>query len=175
MDQGWAAVIAGVTGLVGAVSGAAVGGAAAVRGARSAAQTAAQEQHQQWVRQERRLAYGQVLAAYTAYTAAVDEEQRLLSRGTTPEVEARLSTLHGLRASCASLMLLAPSRVQDASLRLQQAIGRFDEAHADYGAAVCSGMAAEEIAEARAVMAAVRDTIADTYFDFQEACQGDLL
>lgn len=70
MDQGFAAVVAGAMGLVGALGGALAGGYGAVRGAREGADRAAQaameqlrrqsrDQHEQWLRQERRLVFSQ--------------------------------------------------------------------------------------------------------------------
>jgi hypothetical protein len=83
VDQGWAAVIAGIAGLVGAVVGALAGGHAAVRGARigaevNAAAVRAQVRdqaalaQQQWVRQERQKACLQVMDVYAvpAYSLA---------------------------------------------------------------------------------------------------------
>jgi hypothetical protein len=83
VDQGWAAVIAGIAGLVGVVVGALAGGHAAVRGARigaevNAAAVRAQVRdqaalaQQQWVRQERQKACLQVMDVYAvpAYSLA---------------------------------------------------------------------------------------------------------
>lgn len=67
MDQGWAAVVAGVVGLVGAIGGAAVGGIAAIWGARQQVRDQADRDHRRWIREERQKAYAQVLEAFTAY------------------------------------------------------------------------------------------------------------
>ncbi|WP_158761681.1 hypothetical protein [Streptomyces sp. NRRL S-146] len=75
MDEGTAALIAGLAGTVGAVAGAVVGAVAAVRGARigaeKAAETARQQvqdqasiDHEHWLRQQRIEAYSEFLAAY---------------------------------------------------------------------------------------------------------------
>jgi hypothetical protein len=75
MDEGTAALIAGLAGTVGAVAGAVVGAVAAVRGARigaeKAAETARQQvqdqasiDHEHWLRQQRIEAYSEFLTAY---------------------------------------------------------------------------------------------------------------
>lgn len=69
MEQGWAAVVAGVAGLAGAVGGAAVGGAAAIWGARQQVRDQADRDHRRWIREERQKAYAHVLEAFTAYGA----------------------------------------------------------------------------------------------------------
>jgi hypothetical protein len=72
VDQGWAAVLAAVVGLVGALGGALAGGYAAIRGAREGAERSARalleqarrqahDQFEHWLRQERRLAYADML------------------------------------------------------------------------------------------------------------------
>ena len=73
MDQGAAALIAGMAGMIGALGGALAGGVAAVRGARVGAETTAaaalqqiQDQavteHQQWLRGQRQQAYSALIA-----------------------------------------------------------------------------------------------------------------
>jgi hypothetical protein len=75
MDEGTAALMAGLAGTVGAVAGAVVGAIAAVRGARigaeKAAETARQQvqdqasiEHEHWLRQQRIEAYSDLLTAY---------------------------------------------------------------------------------------------------------------
>lgn len=72
LDQGWAALLAAIVGLVGALGGAAAGGYAAIRGAREGAERSAramqeqatqqaQDQFDHWLRLERRTIYIDVL------------------------------------------------------------------------------------------------------------------
>lgn len=72
MDQGWAALLAACVGLVGGLGGSLAGGYAAIRGAREGAERAARagleqaahqarEQYEHWLRQERRVAYTEML------------------------------------------------------------------------------------------------------------------
>ncbi|MEU6340665.1 hypothetical protein ABZ883_06910 [Streptomyces sp. NPDC046977] len=81
MDQGMAALIAGVAGMVGALGGAVAGGIAAVRGARIGAERTAEATRQQvqdqaaaehghWLREQRRDAYASFIAATQAVTDA---------------------------------------------------------------------------------------------------------
>lgn len=76
VDEGTAAVVAAIVGVVAALLGSAVGGLAAVRGAREGAKIAAREQHDLWLRQERRTAYGAIVQAVqrceTELSAIVD-------------------------------------------------------------------------------------------------------
>ncbi|MFD8308113.1 hypothetical protein ACFV29_38145 [Streptomyces sp. NPDC059690] len=91
MNDGLAAVLAALVGLVGAVGGAAIGGMAATRGARVGAETAAratarqvQDQaavdHMHWLRGQRLQAYQDLLAAYDAYSDAVKAVEQWASR-----------------------------------------------------------------------------------------------
>lgn len=81
MDQGIAALVAGVTGMVGALGGAVAGGVAAVRGARIGAERTAEATRQQvqdqaaaehghWLREQRRDAYASFITATQAVTDA---------------------------------------------------------------------------------------------------------
>ncbi|MBW8088511.1 hypothetical protein IGW14_10805 [Streptomyces hygroscopicus subsp. hygroscopicus] len=81
MDQGIAALIAGIAGMVGALGGAVAGGVAAVRGARIGAERTAQATRQQvhdqavaehghWLREQRRDAYASFITAAQAVTEA---------------------------------------------------------------------------------------------------------
>jgi len=84
MDQGIAAVLAGVAGLIGA----GIGGIAAVLGARIGAETVARAtslevrdqatvDHEHWLRGERLEAYKELLAAYDEYAIAASNVGRI--------------------------------------------------------------------------------------------------
>lgn len=86
MDEGTAAFYAAFIGFAAAVIGAAVGGWASWKAARHGADAAvraaveqvngqAVNEHAHWVRQERRLAYGEVLRAFTSLCAALSKCQ----------------------------------------------------------------------------------------------------
>ncbi|MFJ6433896.1 hypothetical protein [Streptomyces sp. NPDC091416] len=81
MDQGVAALVAGIVGMVGALGGAVAGGVAAVRGARigaektgeatrQAVQDQAAAEHGHWLREQRRDAYASFITATQAVTDA---------------------------------------------------------------------------------------------------------
>ncbi|MER5989334.1 hypothetical protein [Streptomyces sp. NPDC001787] len=125
MDQGWAAVIAGVVGLVSGVGGAVVGGVAAVRGARLGAETNADavrgqvvaqaaNEHAHWVRQERQKAYREVLDAYTIKAVHASKFITKLEKGEhlTEAEKHELESVSGdLSAACSRLSLIGPERV----------------------------------------------------------------
>ncbi|MFE3884552.1 hypothetical protein ACFXPQ_16865 [Streptomyces lydicus] len=92
MDEGTAALYAAIIGFTAAIIGAAVGGWASWKAARHSADAAVQvtvkqikgqaaNEHAHWVRQERRLAYGEVLRAYASLRAAVSRCQRHMIAG----------------------------------------------------------------------------------------------
>jgi hypothetical protein len=139
VDQGWAAVIAGSVGLVGAVVGALVGGLAAVRGARIGAETnaaAVREQVrdqaalelQQWVRQERQKACLQVMDMYAVFNSESVRRREDLEAGTVLD-EASLQSYAdhstNLIAACDHLALLGPDAVQIAGGTLRRMTKRF--------------------------------------------------
>ncbi|MEV5346891.1 hypothetical protein [Streptomyces achromogenes] len=81
MDQGVAAFVAGIAGMVGALGGAVAGGVAAVRGARIGAERTAEAtrqavqdqaavEHGHWLREQRRDAYASFITAAQAVTDA---------------------------------------------------------------------------------------------------------
>ncbi|MEU8852219.1 hypothetical protein AB0C70_39725 [Streptomyces sp. NPDC048564] len=139
MDQGWAAVIAGIAGLVGAVVGALAGGRAAVRGARIGAEVnaaAVREQVraqaalelQQWVRQERQKACLQVMDLYAVFNSESVRRREQLGAGTVLD-EASLQSYAdystNLIAACSHLALLGPDSVQVAGGTLRRTTERF--------------------------------------------------
>ncbi|WP_331729695.1 hypothetical protein [Streptomyces platensis] len=122
MDQGWAGLLAGVAGLLGAL----IGGLAAVRGARIGAETnaaAVRQQvqdgalvaHQQWVRQERQKACLKVMDTYTALNAQVVQRRDQLRGGTALDdasMDAIQQTVMDLVGTCSHLALLGPTAIQ---------------------------------------------------------------
>jgi hypothetical protein len=126
VDQGWAAVIAGIAGLVGAVVGAVAGGRAAVRGARigaevNAAAVRAQVRDQaalaqeQWVRQERQKACLQVMDMYAVFNVESVRRREQLEAGTVLDeasLQAYGEALFNLLTACSHLALLGPDSVQ---------------------------------------------------------------
>jgi len=112
VDQGWAAVLAAVVGLVGALGGAVAGGYAAIRGAREGAERSAraaleqaarqaQDQHEYWLRQERRAAYTDMLHDADAIVMKMADLVKCLEN----EYE-EVSTLTAVRDTLASHVLL---------------------------------------------------------------------
>ncbi|MEV8418269.1 hypothetical protein AB0P45_32450 [Streptomyces niveus] len=76
MDQGIAALIAGLAGAAGGLGGAVVGGLAAVRGARTTADSVRQQvqdqasaEHQHWLRGQRQQAYASYIGVVAAFIA----------------------------------------------------------------------------------------------------------
>ncbi|MDH6590090.1 hypothetical protein M2161_009281 [Streptomyces sp. SAI-133] len=139
MDQGWAAVIAGGVGLVGAVVGALVGGLAAVRGARIGAEmnaAAVREQVrdqaalelQHWVRQERQKACLQVMDMYAVFNSESVRRREEMEAGTVLD-EASLQSYadHSINliGACSHLALLGPDSVQIAGGTLRRMAERF--------------------------------------------------
>ncbi|MFJ1673140.1 hypothetical protein ACIOK4_43670 [Streptomyces bottropensis] len=139
MDQGWAAVVAGIAGLVGAVVGALAGGRAAVRGARigaevNAAAVRAQVRDQaalaqeQWVRQERQKACLQVMDMYAVFNVESIRRREQLEAGTVLDeasLQAYAEALFKLLTACSHLALLGPDSVQLAGGTLRRMTERF--------------------------------------------------
>jgi hypothetical protein len=114
VDQGIAAVWAGVAGLVGAgiggagaVWGAAIGGRRTVEAAERQAQRAAAAEHQHWLRQQR-------YEAYQALTLLVEEAMS----GPTPTAADVLETTSRVRAAVSAVAVLGPNEVSNAAVAM---------------------------------------------------------
>ncbi|MFC7303933.1 hypothetical protein ACFQVC_06860 [Streptomyces monticola] len=119
MDQGWAAVVAGIVGLVAALGGAAVGGRAAVRGAQVSGNAA----HRLWLRQERTRIYEQVHAAYADVAIEVPRVEQALRRREAPsdaDTEEMRRAWAALRIACAGTQLFGPGEVVLAAMELRR-------------------------------------------------------
>lgn len=122
MDQGWAALVAGGFGLLGAV----IGGAAAVLGARQQVRAQATAEHQHWSRQMRREAYESfitgaydVLGSFTTLMAAMLDGEHEAARD---QVKRKLSALLALGTRVA---LAGPHRL---NVLAHQAVEKLDAA-----------------------------------------------
>jgi hypothetical protein len=139
VDQRWAAVVAGIAGLVGAVVGALAGGRAAVRGARigaeaNAAAVRAQVRdqaalaQQQWVRQERQKACLRVMDMYAVFNVESVRRREQLDAGTALDeasLQAYTEAVFNLLTACSHLALLGPDSVQVAGGTLRRMTERF--------------------------------------------------
>ncbi|MFK0291856.1 hypothetical protein ACIQU6_15465 [Streptomyces sp. NPDC090442] len=128
LGQGWAAVLAGGIGMLGALGGSMVGGWAAVRGARDAAalnaETVRQQvadqaeiEHRHWVRQERQKAYREVLDAYAGVTPmiwVIHESLASQDESDWPERLDLTEEFDVLNSGCSRLVLLGPAPVAEA-------------------------------------------------------------
>ncbi|MGA4875882.1 hypothetical protein [Streptomyces lydicamycinicus] len=133
MDEGHAALYAAIIGFAAAIIGAAVGGWASWRAARhsadAAAQAAAQQiagqgrnEHLQWIRQERRTAYGEVIKAYCTYSETTAILAALLSMGLAEEAKSRAEEasrdLHDLNLAIHGVLLWGSKEVERATVAL---------------------------------------------------------
>ncbi|MEU6301690.1 hypothetical protein [Streptomyces chartreusis] len=129
MDQGLAAVVAGVVGMVGALGGSIAGGIGAVRGARIGAERTAsallqqtQDQadieHRHWAREQRRLACTQIMDLYSASNRARAMCVGALARGQVPGDEEHLEQDRAALALASAgnhLKLWGPPQLSDAA------------------------------------------------------------
>ncbi|MFD5317884.1 hypothetical protein [Streptomyces sp. NPDC127098] len=132
MDQGIAAVLAGITGLLGA----AIGGFAAAWGARIGAETAArasaqqvrdqaQVDHDHWLRGQRLEAWRALLARYDEYAIVASNMTRVLegeisgSSGIGAEFGGKA---HELTQAYFLVRLLGPDTVREAALQLRRGV-----------------------------------------------------
>ncbi|MFD7200479.1 hypothetical protein [Streptomyces sp. NPDC059893] len=145
MNEGTAALIAGLAGTGGALGGAIIGAVAAVRGARigaeKAAETARQQvqdqasvDHEHWLRQQRIEAYTGFLSGYDECTKITHQTRRKIldmSPGTgLPEedfeaVTAAANTLRRLRQR---VKLVGPAPVHSRAVELEETVWNY---HAD--------------------------------------------
>lgn len=145
MDQGVAALIAGLAGTGGALAGAVIGALAAVRGARIGAERAAETARQQvqdqasvdhghWLRQQRIEAYTSFLAGYDECTK-ISHRTRKKILGMSPgaglpeddfeELTASANTLRRLRQR---VKLVGPDSIHARAVELEEAVWNY---HAD--------------------------------------------
>lgn len=139
MDQGAAALIAGMAGMVGALGGALAGGVAAVRGARVGAETTAaaalqqiQDQavteHQRWLREQRQQAYSALIAEVQAVrqatlplvTALYVEHRR------EPQLDAAQVSIRQLCDVGNAVALLGPERMIEVQQRVTDRVLRVE-------------------------------------------------
>ncbi|MEV8334302.1 hypothetical protein [Streptomyces niveus] len=143
MDEGTAALIAAIAGMVGALGGAAVGGIAAVRGARLGAEKSAEATRQQvkdqavvehlhWLRQERREACVELLTSSEELVSALWQIWELVEPLVdeaepgqpiiTPEMRTRLTTADEVHDACLAakmrLFLLGPDDLLETAEQL---------------------------------------------------------
>ena len=133
MDQGIAAAFAGVAGLLGA----AIGGFAAVWGARVSAETTARAtaqqvrdqaevDHGQWLREQRLVAYRNLLVAYDKYSAVASALSRDLEPGTSsspgPESLSVGGAADAVTQAYNEVRLVGPDDVRDAAEGLWGAV-----------------------------------------------------
>ncbi|MGW4922620.1 hypothetical protein [Streptomyces parvulus] len=145
MDQGIAALIAGLAGTGGALAGAVIGALAAVRGARigaeRAAETARQQvqdqasvDHEHWLRQQRIEAYTSFLAGYDECTNVSHRTRKKIldmSPGAgLPEddFEEMTAGANALRRLRQRVKLVGPAPIHDRAVELEDAVWNY---HAD--------------------------------------------
>lgn len=132
MDQGLAALIAGVAGTVGALGGAIAGGVGAVRGARIGAektadalhkqtQDQAEIEHRHWAREQRRLACSNAMEAHSALTWAMVQCAMPLERGELPDRDDHMTldrAAQPLPRAAQQLQLWGPPELASAAAEL---------------------------------------------------------
>jgi hypothetical protein len=135
MDQGWAAVIAGIAGTGGALGGSIVGAIAPVRGTRIGAERTAQAtlqqvrdqavlDHAHWLRQQRQEAYVALLGAYDTFAVEMRRTVGVLE-GPNPqeaEIEAIQQAVFALEQAQSRIPLLGPEPAREAGIQLQDAV-----------------------------------------------------
>ncbi|MEU6509358.1 hypothetical protein [Streptomyces sp. NPDC046942] len=153
MDQGMAAVVAGLAGMVGALGGAVAGGLAAVRGARLGAETSARAlrqqvqdqaatEHAHWLREQRRVAY----AAYIA--AAQSARERAFDALDTPDdtvTDAIYEAVFQLAGTRSSLTLVGPGTIDQVATTLLSAAWEMDRAFRTAATELATGIPANRI------------------------------
>ncbi|MFE6487677.1 hypothetical protein ACFVGN_32750 [Streptomyces sp. NPDC057757] len=128
MDQGWSALIAGLAGLVGAAVGGYFAKAGAVQGAKTAADAVARQVEEQraheltqWIRQERRAAFGEVVRAHGELAGRLAALRVAVERGSvvgaTGEQVDEAWTL--LSLACSGVHLFGPEPVWIAADRVR--------------------------------------------------------
>ncbi|MFF8511241.1 hypothetical protein ACF064_24445 [Streptomyces sp. NPDC015492] len=134
MDQGLAALIAGIAGAVGGLGGAIAGGFAAARGARIGAEKTAaallrqtQDQgeieHQHWAREQRRVICTEVMKLYEEFAKAVVMVLGPLRNGEIPSTETQLELVRitsGFPLASRQVELWGPTELGRAATVLAQ-------------------------------------------------------
>ncbi len=161
MDQGMAALLAGVGGLVGS----SVGALAAWRGARIGAQKAveavrvqvkgqSEAEHQHWAREERKTSWMTSLKAARQVTGTLHNVERGLRQGQGPSAEARSTIadeMSTLAAGVVELSVWGPDEGADACGELHTKIFEQVEAVMNWGGAIAQGRDTAREQEAYAV------------------------
>jgi hypothetical protein len=123
MDEGVAALIAGLAGMAGALGGAVAGGMAAVRGAKIGAENAADVarqqtkdqatvEHQHWIREQRQQAYVAFMAAALKCELECHNIREALSNSRNSiETEPLESALTEVTETAPRILLLGPDRM----------------------------------------------------------------
>ncbi|MEU1925140.1 hypothetical protein ACFZAB_30735 [Streptomyces albogriseolus] len=124
MDEGVAAIVAGVAGMVGALGGAVAGGVAAIRGARIGAEKTAEAtraqvrdqaalDHRRWLQQQRVEAYSAFLEAWDAVLISITEAGGWREEPTPAEALGPVSdALRNLRSQLTRVTVVGPKRAQ---------------------------------------------------------------
>ncbi|MFF9025159.1 hypothetical protein [Streptomyces eurythermus] len=164
MDQGMAALIAGLAGTAGALGGALVGGVAAVRGARIGAEKAAEAARQQvqdqaladhnhWLRQQRLEAYTTFLAAYDAHVPIADRTSRKiqdLSPGEDlpdEDLAEMIATANAIRRERQRVKLVGPDAIHSKAMNLEETVWNYRYALVTLAEALQGAMPTEDLAE----------------------------
>ncbi|MEV6563753.1 hypothetical protein [Streptomyces kronopolitis] len=134
MDEAHAALYAAIIGFAAAIIGAAVGGWASWRAARHSADAAvraaveqvkgqAKTEHDHWVRQERRRAYGEVTDAFQKLATSMKELDQALSRERPYSEHLQQIQQHHMTLILAgqATVMLGPNAIVDAAKTLTQA------------------------------------------------------
>ncbi|NUH35288.1 hypothetical protein HUF15_00640 [Streptomyces samsunensis] len=183
MDQGWAAVIAGVVGLLGA----GIGGYFAKKGAEVGAKTAADALAHQverqaanelthWVRQEQRQAHGEVAHAYGALAKTLADCRIAMNDGRNADdllaqAAEQRSLLH---IACSGTALFGPEAVWAAAQELSQAALETLKAH-ERLAFHSRGEGSASLAGVTEEMRASRTAVSDSLAAFSTACREAIL
>lgn len=178
MDQGWAAVMAGVAGLLGA----GVGGYFAMRGAQAGARTTAEaiaeqverqaaNEHAHWIRQERRQAFREIVAAYSEVAERLVQVRKAISREAPTEalVASAEEACNQLATACGSIAMIATDQVWRAAARLHRAVDESVRAHREL-ALRSTPTGSPSRARLAAQVATANRSMGDRYKDFSRAC-----
>ncbi|MEU5929318.1 hypothetical protein ABZ817_38335 [Streptomyces antimycoticus] len=187
MDQGWAAVIAGVVGLGGSAVGAWVGGHFAKKGAEVGAKTAADALAQQverqaanelahWVRQEQRQVYGEITHVYGVLAKTLTDCRIALNDGRSADdllaqAAEQRSLLH---IACSGTALFGPEGVWAAAQELSQAALETLKAH-ERLAFHSQGGGSASLLEVTEEMRASRTAVSGSLAAFSTACREAML
>ncbi|MFI6288360.1 hypothetical protein ACIBCM_27040 [Streptomyces sp. NPDC051018] len=141
MDQGVAALIAGLAGTIGALGGGLIAGTAAIRGARTAGEAVRQQvrdqavvEHRQWLRGQRQQAYAGAVRAVEAFIAAA-ESAMFCGDDDRPQHMARVVETHeNFQATAVMINLVGPQEVHATLYDCSAATNHFRNALHDWAA-----------------------------------------